>query len=663
MTAGAAGFTAPAIAASSMAVSIPPHEALQAEPWPTLTPVRVRMALHTGEAELREGDYYGRAVNRCARVRAMAHGGQVLLTAVTRELVQDSLPPGVSLQDLGEHRLRDLGRSERIYLLAASDLPQEFAQSLVPDHPHVSLPPPAALPQPPEPPSSMDGDERLVSILTELRGDPTKGAGRIALLYKRNAQPDEQLLKLLEEQLTQHGYQVFIDRHMAIGVEWAKEIERQVCTAAAVIPLLSAAAIDSEMLHYELEMADKAAQQQGGKPRLLPVRVNYAGPLPDPIEAILGSLHYALWEGPQDDNRLLQELLHALQASPKPRPPVPPGKLEPVGGAVALTSQFYVIRPTDEQFQSAIARHDSIVLVKGARQMGKTSLLARGLQQAREAGARVIRTDFQMLDEADLESVDRFFRALGEWIADQLDLDVLPDQVWREHLGASVNFSRYLRREVLGKSPAPIVWGLDEVDRLFACDFGSQVFGLFRSLHNERQLDPTGPWSRLTLAMAYATEAHLFIRDVNQSPFNVGTRLSLQDFTLDQVADLNSRYGEPLANEAELNRYWHLVGGHPYLVHRGLYEMVAQSVSIGEFEAHASSEEGFFSDHLRRILVLLVKDPELSEALRAVLRGEPCPTPESFYRLRSAGVLKGSSVQEAQPRCQLYALYLKQYLR
>ena len=67
------------------------------------------------------------------------------------------------------------------------------------------------------------------------------------------------------------------------------------------------------------------------------------------------------------------------------------------------------------------------------------------------------------------------------------------------------------------------------------------MFGLFRSWHNERSLNPDGPWGRLTLAIVYATEAHLFITDLNQSPFNVGTRLTLEDFTFEQVAELNGR--------------------------------------------------------------------------------------------------------------------------
>ncbi|MGH9847852.1 MAG: AAA-like domain-containing protein, partial [Blastocatellia bacterium] len=253
-------------------------------------------------------------------------------------------------------------------------------------------------------------------------------------------------------------------------------------------------------------------------------------------------------------------------------------QLEPVGGAVPLDSRFYIERETDKEFQAAVERQNSIVLVKGARQVGKTSLLARSLQQARAAGARVALTDFQLLNASHLASVESLLRMLAKSLADQLDLTVSPDQIWDADLGPSMNFTRYVRREVLGSSDAPLVWGLDEVDRLFTCPFGSEVFGLFRSWHNARSLDPAGPWPRLTLAMAYATEAHLFITDIHQSPFNVGTRLVLEDFTREQVAELNHRYGSPLG-EAEVERYFRLVGGHPYLVRCGLHEMTAHGAS------------------------------------------------------------------------------------
>lgn len=482
---------------------------------------------------------------------------------------------------------------------------------------------------------------------------------RVALLYKRAVQPDEHVLRFLETELKAQGYEVFIDRHLAVGVEWATEIERQIRTADAVIPLLSAASITSEMIGYEVQIAHEAAQKQDGKPRLLPVRIDYEGALPDPLSSILNPLQYALWSGAEDDDRLAEELLSSLHA---PEPPKLATNIEPPGGAVPLDSRFYLVRPTDEQFLDAIRRRDSIVLVKGARQMGKTSLLARGLQVARASGTKVITTDFQKLNASHLETIESLFMTLGEWIADQLDLDVYPDEVWKPRRAPSINFERYIRREVLEKISTPLVWGLDEVDRLFTCPFASEVFGLFRTWHNERAVDPTAPWGRLTLAIVYATEAHLFITDQNQSPFNVGTRLELKDFSIEQVGELNTRYGSVLASADELARYFQLVGGHPYLVRRGFHEMTTNNIDLTAFEALADRDEGPFGDHLRRILVLLARDPALCEVVRGVLRGEPCPNVEDFYRLRSAGVMTGDSAQEVKPRCQLYATYLKRHL-
>src|SRR5205823_8759257 len=102
--------------------------------------------------------------------------------------------------------------------------------------------------------------------------------------------------------------------------------------------------------------------------------------------------------------------------------------------------------------------------------------------------------------------------------------------------------------------------------------------------------DPEGPWSRLTLVIAYATEAHLFIADVNQSPFNVGTRVTLEDFTLEEVADLNDRCGAPLRDSGEVQRFYHLVGGHPYLVRRGLHAMASGGSDIGAMEMESEHD-------------------------------------------------------------------------
>ena len=85
------------------------------------------MGIHTGEVESRGGDFFGPAVNRTARIMSAGHGGQVLLSEATAGFVEGRLPAGATLRDLGEHRLKDLGRSQRLFQLAHPGLPAEFA--------------------------------------------------------------------------------------------------------------------------------------------------------------------------------------------------------------------------------------------------------------------------------------------------------------------------------------------------------------------------------------------------------------------------------------------------------------------------------------------------------------------------------------------------------
>jgi len=484
---------------------------------------------------------------------------------------------------------------------------------------------------------------------------------QIALLYKRNAEPDESVLRLLEREMKAAGYRVFVDRHIAVGVKWVQEIERQLGLSEAVVPLLSPASIQSEMLEYEVEMADRMAQAQDGRPRLLPVRVGYEGPLPErsALATLLEPLQYTLWQSEEDNSRIVSELLFALQGPPLAR--AARIRLEPSGGAVPIDSPFYIERPADAAFKAAIARSDAIVLLKGSRQMGKTSLLARGLQAARAAGARVVLTDFQALNESQLASVDALLLALATAVAVQLDLDPPDPASWNPVFGSNMNMELFLRRKVFAGTAGPVVWGIDEVDRLFANPFAGEVFGLFRSWHNLRSLNPDGPWSWLTLAIAYATEAHLLITDPNQSPFNVGTRLTLEDFALDEVTELNLRYGRPLHSADEIERFYRLVNGQPYLTRRGLDEMTQHEWSFAEIESRADREDGPFGDHLRRLLASLVHSPEMAATVRNLLQGTP-PERNHFYRLRSGGVLAGQAADEARLRCPLYAAYLKRHL-
>ena len=175
----AAFATAPEALTGALAAQL----SLSAEPWPQGVSVQVRMALHTGSAEERDGDYYGPPLNRVARLLAAGHGGQTLLSLATQELTRDTLPPEVTLLDLGDASLKDLSRPERVFHLLHPSLPSEFP-------PLRSLDNPAFPNNLPQQPTSFIGRENEIakvralaqkSRLVTLAGSGGAGKSRLAL--------------------------------------------------------------------------------------------------------------------------------------------------------------------------------------------------------------------------------------------------------------------------------------------------------------------------------------------------------------------------------------------------------------------------------------------------------------------------------------------------
>jgi predicted ATPase/class 3 adenylate cyclase len=113
-------------AAGAVAAAVAIQRSLKAEAWETPEPILVRIALHSGDALQRDGDFFGPTLNRTARILAAGHGGQILLSQSVERLVQDRFPEGTALRDMGERRLKDLDRPERLFQLVADDLQVDF---------------------------------------------------------------------------------------------------------------------------------------------------------------------------------------------------------------------------------------------------------------------------------------------------------------------------------------------------------------------------------------------------------------------------------------------------------------------------------------------------------------------------------------------------------
>jgi len=125
-TVGDAFCAAFSAALPAVCAALEAQRALHAGPWGAIGAMRVRMALHSSQVDLRDDGYVGPPLNRVARLLAAGHGGQTLLSLATTELVRDYLPDGVTLRDLGEHQLRDLSQPEHIFQLVGDGMLRDF---------------------------------------------------------------------------------------------------------------------------------------------------------------------------------------------------------------------------------------------------------------------------------------------------------------------------------------------------------------------------------------------------------------------------------------------------------------------------------------------------------------------------------------------------------
>ncbi len=327
---------------------------------------------------------------------------------------------------------------------------------------------------------------------------------------------------------------------------------------------------------------------------------------------------------------------------------------EPAGGAMAISSPFYIRRSADDYAEEYLDRGESIILIQGPRQVGKSSLLARMLDYGRSQGVETVFTDFQTIGESQLKDESFLYRALAHSFASQLKLNLDFHSAWNEWLGPNMNLDSMIG-ELLERTPGKVCWGIDEADALFSRAYAGDFYGLLRSWHNRRALDPTGPWSKLTLVLSYATEAHLFITDLNQSPFNVGLKVAVRDFTRSEVETLAARF--EVVDRDDVLAVLDVANGHPFLTRRAL-AFLKQGSTPEELRSSAPLVDGPFGDHLHRILASVTYDPQILQEVKNVLAAQPISNPVNGYRLMSAGILATNS-SAGTFRVPVYEHYLR----
>ena len=341
-----------------------------------------------------------------------------------------------------------------------------------------------------------------------------------------------------------------------------------------------------------------------------------------------------------------------------------PNKIEPgyPEGSLSIDSPYYIERPeVDRVLAREIIKPGAIVRIKAARLMGKTSLISRLLNtSSQQLQGCTVQLNLLEVNQEVLSDPDWFLRWMCARIARELKL---PHQLkrWEDELySPTSNCTYYFEEYLLPQLNRPLVLSLDEVDRLFPYPQAADFFGMLRVWHDKASNSKL--WQQLRLIVAHSTEVYVKLKLV-QSPFNVGVGKDLTDFNLEQTIDLASRY-QLYWHERDAAELMQQIGGHPHLLRLAIYHIARGEMTTNTLLPKLLSDEGIYSNHLRRFLWSLQQDSKLIEAYRQVVHtssGVQLNYQEQLW-LSRMGLIRINPAGLALPRCNLYRQYFSRVL-
>lgn len=326
-------------------------------------------------------------------------------------------------------------------------------------------------------------------------------------------------------------------------------------------------------------------------------------------------------------------------------------------GSVPLDSPFYLQRPlVEEQVEREIRKPGALIRIKAPKEMGKTSLMLRILDYANQHQYHTVSLNLEQADQSILSDLNQFLRWLCANISRQLGRKPMLDEYWDEDMGSKISSTLYLQDYILESIDTPLVLALDEVNQVFEhSQVAKDFLPLLRSWYEEAKKLPI--WQKLRLIVIHSTEIYVPLQ-LNQSPFNVGLPIQLEDFNLAEVQQLAQRYGLNWQDGVQGRQLMSMVGGHPALVSLALYHLSRQEITMSQLLETAPTAMGIYSHHLQRHWATLERQPELAQAIDLVFKAtEPVVLdPIIAYKLSSMGVIKQLG-DKAIAGCELYRQY------
>lgn len=322
----------------------------------------------------------------------------------------------------------------------------------------------------------------------------------------------------------------------------------------------------------------------------------------------------------------------------------------------------HIHRECEEVAKDAIRENGVTIVIKGPRQLGKTELIGILASIAEESGKYVVSVDLNeiRLDDGVIIFFESLARSIVHGIGDEIpDFQVTVPNFDDPYETPGSIFTRFITKAIIPQTNQISLF-LDNVDQVFIDkrDYDTSFFRMLRAWYDKRISNPRHPLTRLDTILAISTDPYLGKAEPG-SPFNVGVKVELEDFTLDETRQVIDQQKLEIQN-SEIEDLWKMTGGHPFLVKDALRQIKNGHLSLPLSWEEAISEKGPFAAHLRSLwqrVEFSEKAPELKDCILRILEEEQCLDEDAIFRLRGAGLIRATQRNEYEPRYQLYVMY------
>ena len=323
-----------------------------------------------------------------------------------------------------------------------------------------------------------------------------------------------------------------------------------------------------------------------------------------------------------------------------------------------LNSPFYQTRNSlEDNCCRKLQEPGVLIRIKAPKKMGKTSFLYRIIDHAKKQSYKTVYLNFSLIEKDKFKQYDKFLLSFYNYLNNELD----GEYPWNNNEPNMLNCT-YQVRSLLKKIKGVLVLILDEADQLFEYPEIYENFFPMLRVWNEK-VNESEIWENLRIIVSHSTQNYGKL-DINQSPFNIGYPINLEELTQEQVRNLILSHG---LNSDIVNPIMSLVGGHPYLVRLACYYLACEEMTLEQFIREATTDLGIYQQHLRESLGIIKINYELTKTFQAILNAsQGIETKdlekEHIYQLDSMGLIKQTNKNVITLSCSLYKHYFSNHL-